>query len=111
MKASVAKLLVFAFAAALLFAGGKSFGARMTSQAQAAAALPEIRGLAFIGFPLHPASKAGTSDKAADDRARHLPLVRIPMLGRVASLNVATAAGLAAYEVARRRRSPATEGV
>ena len=58
----------------LLFAGGKSFGARMTSQAQAADALPNVVGLAFIGFPLHPAGKP------SDDRAAHLSEVRIPML-------------------------------
>src|ERR1700722_4300577 len=57
-----------------LFAGGKSFGSRMTSQAQADAALPGILGLAFIGFPLHPAGKP------SDDRARHLSDVKIPML-------------------------------
>jgi predicted alpha/beta-hydrolase family hydrolase len=57
-----------------LIAGGKSFGGRMTSQAQAAAALPGVRGLAFLGFPLHPAGKP------SDDRARHLADVRLPML-------------------------------
>ncbi len=57
-----------------LFAGGKSFGARMTSQAQAAAPLPNLRGLIFIGFPLHPANKP------SDDRAAHLDELRIPML-------------------------------
>jgi len=57
-----------------LFAGGKSFGGRMTSQAQAVAPLPGVRGLAFLGFPLHPAGKP------SDDRARHLFAVRIPML-------------------------------
>jgi uncharacterized protein len=57
-----------------LFAGGKSFGGRMTSQAQAAAPLPNLRGLAFLGFPLHPAGRP------ADDRAAHLFAVRIPML-------------------------------
>ena len=57
-----------------LFAGGKSFGGRMTSQAQAAAALPNVRGIAFLGFPLHPAGKPSV------DRARHLDAVRIPML-------------------------------
>src|SRR5215510_902269 len=57
-----------------LFAGGKSFGGRMTSQAQAAAPLPRVRGLAFLGFPLHPAGKP------SDQRARHLADVRIPML-------------------------------
>jgi uncharacterized protein len=57
-----------------LFAGGKSFGARMTSQAQAEVPLPHVRGLVFFGFPLHPANKP------ADERARHLPGVRVPML-------------------------------
>jgi predicted alpha/beta-hydrolase family hydrolase len=57
-----------------LIAGGKSFGARMTSQAQAEKPLPNVRGLAFLGFPLHPAGKP------ADDRAAHLSEVRIPML-------------------------------
>jgi uncharacterized protein len=57
-----------------LFAGGKSFGARMTSQAQAAAPLPNVRGLVFFGFPLHPANKA------TDERARHLTEVGVPML-------------------------------
>jgi uncharacterized protein len=57
-----------------LMAGGKSFGGRMTSQAQAAAPLPGVRGLAFLGFPLHPAGKP------SDDRARHLFDVRVPML-------------------------------
>ncbi len=57
-----------------LFAGGKSFGGRMTSQAQAAAALAGVRGLVFLGFPLHPAKKP------ADSRAKHLFDVRIPML-------------------------------
>src|SRR5436190_17974921 len=40
-----------------LFAGGKSFGGRMTSQAQAASPLPGVRGLVFLGFPLHPAGR------------------------------------------------------
>jgi len=57
-----------------IFAGGKSFGGRMTSLAQAETPLPNVRGLAFIGFPLHPAGKP------SDDRASHLPGVRIPML-------------------------------
>lgn len=57
-----------------IFAGGKSFGARMTSQAEAAAPLPGVRGLVFIGFPLHPAGKPGT------DRAKHLAEVAVPML-------------------------------
>jgi uncharacterized protein len=57
-----------------LIAGGKSFGGRMTSQAQAAAPLPGVDGLAFLGFPLHPAGKP------SDDRARHLADVHVPML-------------------------------
>lgn len=57
-----------------LFAGGKSFGARMTSQAQAEAALPGVSGLIFIGFPLHPAKKPSIG------RAAHLAGVRVPML-------------------------------
>src|SRR5947208_10647552 len=58
----------------VLFAGGKSFGGRMTSQAQAAAPLPGVRGLVFFGFPLHPAKKP------ADERAQHLRQVDVPML-------------------------------
>jgi len=57
-----------------LFAGGKSFGGRMTSQAQAEAPLPGIRGLVFLGFPLHPAKRPSL------DRAQHLANVRVPML-------------------------------
>jgi predicted alpha/beta-hydrolase family hydrolase len=57
-----------------LFAGGKSFGGRMTSQAQASAPLPGVRGLVFLGFPLHLAKKP------SDSRAAHLSDVRIPML-------------------------------
>jgi len=57
-----------------LFAGGKSFGGRMTSQAQAASPLPEVRGLVFLGFPLHPAGKPSA------ERAEHLFSVAVPML-------------------------------
>jgi predicted alpha/beta-hydrolase family hydrolase len=57
-----------------LIAGGKSFGGRMTSQAQAIAPLPGVRGLAFLGFPLHPAGKPSTT------RAAHLSDIKIPML-------------------------------
>jgi predicted alpha/beta-hydrolase family hydrolase len=57
-----------------LIAGGRSFGGRMTSQAQAESPLPNVKGLAFLAFPLHPAKKP------SDDRARHLFDVRIPML-------------------------------
>jgi predicted alpha/beta-hydrolase family hydrolase len=57
-----------------LYAGGKSFGGRMTSQAQAAAPLPGVRGLVFFGFPLHPAGKP------AAERGEHLLQVDCPML-------------------------------
>ena len=57
-----------------LIAGGKSFGGRMTSQAQAAAPLAGVRGLTFLGFPLHPAGKPSR------DRGEHLFEIRIPML-------------------------------
>ena len=57
-----------------LIAGGKSFGARMTSQAQAKSPLDGVRGLAFLGFPLHPAGKPSS------ERADHLADVKIPML-------------------------------
>ncbi|MBF6022449.1 alpha/beta family hydrolase [Lysobacter niastensis] len=57
-----------------LFAGGKSFGGRMTSQAQAASPLPGVRGLAFLGFPLHPAGKPSV------ERAAHLADIDVPML-------------------------------
>jgi len=57
-----------------LVAGGKSFGGRMTSQAQALAPLPNVRGLAFLGFPLHPPGAP------SDERAAHLADVRVPML-------------------------------
>ncbi|MET3842778.1 alpha/beta family hydrolase [Bradyrhizobium sp. OAE829] len=57
-----------------LIAGGKSFGGRMTSQAQAIDALPGVRGLAFFAFPLHPAGKPSS------DRAKHLAAVEVPML-------------------------------
>ena len=57
-----------------LLAGGKSFGGRMTSQAQAAEPLPGVRGLVFVGFPLHPAGKP------SKERAKHLDDVRVPML-------------------------------
>lgn len=57
-----------------LFAGGKSYGGRMTSQAHAEAPLPGVRGLAFLGFPLHPPGRP------SDERGKHLFDVRIPML-------------------------------
>jgi hypothetical protein len=57
-----------------LIAGGKSFGGRMTSQAQAKVPLPGVRGLVFFGFPLHPLGRP------SQDRAQHLFQVQIPML-------------------------------
>ena len=57
-----------------LFAGGKSFGGRMTSTAAAEQPLPGVRGLVFLGFPLHPPGRPGTS------RAEHLDRVTVPML-------------------------------
>jgi len=57
-----------------LFAGGKSFGGRMTSQAQAAEPIAAVRGLVFLGFPLHPPGQPG------DARGEHLYSVRLPML-------------------------------
>jgi uncharacterized protein len=57
-----------------LIAGGRSFGGRMTSQAQAIEPLAGVRGLAFLGFTLHPANKP------SDERAGHLSDIRIPML-------------------------------
>jgi uncharacterized protein len=57
-----------------LIAGGKSFGGRMTSQTQAMAPLSGVQGLAFVGFPLHPAGKPSS------DRAKHLAQVKVPML-------------------------------
>ncbi|HET9653680.1 MAG TPA: alpha/beta family hydrolase, partial [Usitatibacter sp.] len=57
-----------------LFAGGKSFGGRMTSQAQASSPLPDVRGIVFVGFPLHAAGKPGA------ERANHLFDVKVPML-------------------------------
>ena len=57
-----------------LFAGGKSYGGRMTSQAQAAEPMANVRGLVFVGFPLHPAGKPSV------ERAQHLADVQVPML-------------------------------
>lgn len=57
-----------------LFAGGKSFGGRMTSQTQAETPLPGVYGLVFLGYPLHPVNKP------SDDRAQHLADIHIPML-------------------------------
>jgi predicted alpha/beta-hydrolase family hydrolase len=57
-----------------LFAGGRSYGGRMTSQAQSIAPLPGVHALVFLGFPLHPAGKPGI------ERADHLERIEIPML-------------------------------
>lgn len=73
VRAAVAKAAELAPGLPLI-AGGKSFGGRMTSQAQAAEPLAGVRGLAFLGFPLHPAGKP------SDSRAKHLLDVKVPML-------------------------------
>ena len=57
-----------------LFAGGRSYGGRMTSQAQSIEPIEGVKGLVFFGFPLHPAGKPAT------DRADHLAKVEVPML-------------------------------
>ena len=57
-----------------LLAGGKSMGGRMSSQAAAEGLLPDVRGLVFFGFPLHPPKQPGTK------RAEHLEKVSVPML-------------------------------
>jgi uncharacterized protein len=57
-----------------IIAGGKSYGGRMTAQAHAASPLPRVRGLAFLGFPLHPAGRP------SEERGTHLFEVRLPML-------------------------------
>ena len=73
VRAAVAAATGFLPGVALV-ARGKSFGGRMTSQAQAEGALPGVRGLAFLGFPLHPAGQP------SQDRGHHLAEVRTPML-------------------------------
>jgi predicted alpha/beta-hydrolase family hydrolase len=73
VRAAVAEMSRLAPGLALI-AGGKSFGGRMTSQAQAASPLPGVRAIAFLGFPLHPPGRP------ADERGEHLFDVRIPML-------------------------------
>jgi len=78
-----------------LFAGGKSFGGRMTSQAQAETPLPSVRGLIFLGFPLHPANKP------SDERALHLSHVRIPMLFLQGTRDALADTGLLTAAVAR----------
>ncbi len=78
-----------------IFAGGRSFGGRMTSQAQAAEPLPGVQGLAFLGFPLHPAGKPGI------ERAAHLAEVGVPMLFVSGSRRCPCGAGTS--EAGRRR--------
>jgi predicted alpha/beta-hydrolase family hydrolase len=73
VRAAVAEAARLAPTLALI-AGGRSFGGRMTSQAQAIEPLPGVKGLAFIGFPLHAARKPSA------ERAEHLREVKIPML-------------------------------
>ena len=73
VRAAVAEMSRLAPDLALI-AGGKSFGGRMTSQAQAASPLPGVQGIAFLGFPLHPAGRP------SDERGKHLFDVQIPML-------------------------------
>jgi predicted alpha/beta-hydrolase family hydrolase len=73
VRAAVAKALQLKPKTPLI-AGGKSFGGRMTSQAQALAPLPNVRGLAFLGFPLHPAGSP------SQERGQHLFDIHIPML-------------------------------
>ena len=74
VRAAVSEAARHASGSMKLIAGGKSFGGRMTSQAQAALPLEGVRGLAFLGFPLHPPKKPST------ERADHLGKVEIPML-------------------------------
>jgi uncharacterized protein len=73
VRAAVAKAAEIAPGLSLV-AGGKSFGGRMTSAAAAVTLLPGVRGLVFLGFPLHPPGQPGTS------RADHLDRVDVPML-------------------------------
>ena len=73
VRAAVAEMSRLAPNLALI-AGGKSFGGRMTSQAQAASPLPGVRGIAFLGFPLH------APGRPSDERGKHLFDVQIPML-------------------------------
>src|SRR5262245_26889755 len=73
VRAAVAEAARLAPGLALV-AGGKSFGGRMTSQAQAEEPLPGVRGLVFLGFPLHPPGRP------SDERAKHLFDVKIPRL-------------------------------
>jgi len=90
-----------------LFAGGKSFGGRMTSQAQARSPLDGVRGLVFFGFPLHPAVKPSV------ERAAHLSEISVPMLfvqgTRDALAEAALLQGVVAALGARARLQPIPE--
>jgi len=90
-----------------LFAGGKSFGGRMTSQAQARSPLDGVRGLVFFGFPLHPAGKPSV------ERAAHLSEISVPMLfvqgTRDALAEAALLQGVVAALGARARLQPIAE--
>jgi len=90
-----------------LFAGGKSFGGRMTSQAQARSPLDGVRGLVFFGFPLHPAGKPSV------ERAAHLSEISVPMLfvqgTRDALAEAALLQGVVAALGARARLQPIPE--
>lgn len=74
VRAAVAEAARHMPAGVPLFAGGKSYGGRMSTQAQAAEPLPGLTGLVLLGFPLHPAGKPST------ERATHLADVKLPML-------------------------------
>jgi hypothetical protein len=78
-----------------LFAGGKSFGGRMSSQAQAESPLPGVRGIAFLGFPLHPPGRP------SDERGKHLFDVKVPMLFLQGSRDELAGLGLLQPLVAR----------
>ncbi len=84
-----------------LIAGGKSFGGRMTSQAQAAATLTGVRGLVFLGFPLHPAGKPSV------ERGEHLAAIRVPMLFLQGTRDELAEAGLM-QSVVQRLGAPAS---
>jgi predicted alpha/beta-hydrolase family hydrolase len=85
--AAVAKALQLLPGLAVV-AGGKSFGGRMTSQAQAASPLPGVKGLVFLGFPLHPAGRP------SDERGGHLFEIKVPMLFLQGSRDALATTGL-----------------
>ena len=88
-----------------LIAGGKSFGGRMTSQAQAAAPLPGVHGLAFLGFPLHPAKQPSR------ERGKHLFDVQLPMLFLQGTRDALPSLDRTATAVRRARRARNAEAV